>query len=346
MRYSGCLLGTREAEEVAGLLLDEARPCGQGKGLLGGDGGNEGVSGEGGEVVEKGSEAVDREAVLGSAGGLLGDGGGGALGFGDDAGALRLGGILVGVVVEHMRQALAHMPFQVVGEHADKHVGAHAIGQPVIDRPDLEIDGLDAAEGALHQAKGFVAAHRGGVVESGGGQAGTHDVEAVERRLPGNFGGLSGEAEAGFGNVGAKCLAILCLSSTAPISRPISALPRSGWRLRATAAAMRARSRSVAASRSSRLRARSAASARLRQTISRSPGNSGEVMAAISRSSNSDICRAPPSSNALIAGARKAVIQSSPAGLISSLIRAWVIMPRSPTRTTWSRAKRSFSLVT
>jgi len=31
-----------------------------------------------------------------------------------------------------------------------------------------------------------------------------------------------------------------------------------------------------------------------------------------------------PSSNALIAGARKAVIQSSPAGLISSLIRAWV----------------------
>src|ERR1700747_3181224 len=56
-----------------------------------------------------------------------------------------------------------------------------------------------------------------------------------------------------------KCLAILCLSSTAPISRPISALPRSGWRLRATAMAMRARSRSVAASRSSRLPARPAA---------------------------------------------------------------------------------------
>src|SRR5882672_10016248 len=90
-----------------------------------------------------------------------------------------------------------------------------------------------------------------------------------------------------------KCLAILCLSSTAPISRPISALPRSGWRLGATTAAMRARPRSVAASRSSRLRARSAASARLRQTISRSPGNSGEVMAAISRSSNSDICEPP-----------------------------------------------------
>ena len=57
--------------------------------MLGGDGGHEGVSGEGGEIVEKGSEAVDRQAVLGSAGGLLGDGGEGALGFGDDAGALR-----------------------------------------------------------------------------------------------------------------------------------------------------------------------------------------------------------------------------------------------------------------
>ena len=28
-------------------------------------------------------------------------------------------------------------------------VGPHAIGQPVIDRPDLEIDRLDAAEGRL-----------------------------------------------------------------------------------------------------------------------------------------------------------------------------------------------------
>src|SRR5207248_7136350 len=70
-------------------------------------------------------------------------------------------------------------------------------------------------------------------------------------------------------------------------------------------------------------------------------GNAGHA-----RSSNSDICSAPPSSNALIAGARKAVIQSSPAALRYSVIRAWVIMPRSPTRTTWSSAKRSFSLAT
>jgi hypothetical protein len=71
---------------------------------------------------------------------------------------------------------------------------------------------------------------------------------------------------------------------------------------------MRASSRSVAASSSWRLRARSTASARLRQTIRRSPGKSGEVIEAMSRSSNSDICSAPASRKALIAGARKAVI--------------------------------------
>ena len=36
-------------------MLEEGRPCGEGEGLLGGDGGNQGVSGEGGEIVEKGS---------------------------------------------------------------------------------------------------------------------------------------------------------------------------------------------------------------------------------------------------------------------------------------------------
>ena len=77
-----------------------------------------------------------------------------------------------------------------------------------------------------------------------------------------------------------------------------------------------------------------------------SPGKSGDVMAAISRSSNSDIWNAPPSRRPRIAGARSAVIQSSPAGLMSSVMRASVIMPLSPTRTTWPSPKRCFSLAT
>jgi hypothetical protein len=42
------------------------------KGCSGGDGGNEGISRESGEIVEKGPEGVDREAVVASAGGLCG----------------------------------------------------------------------------------------------------------------------------------------------------------------------------------------------------------------------------------------------------------------------------------
>jgi len=79
------LLGTGEPEEVVGLLLEGRRPRGESERLPGGDGGNEGVSSERGEIVEEGSEAVDRKAVVGPAGGLLGNGGRGALGFGDDA---------------------------------------------------------------------------------------------------------------------------------------------------------------------------------------------------------------------------------------------------------------------
>jgi len=50
-------------------------------------------------------------------------------------------------------------------------------------------------------------------------------------------------------------------------------------------------------------------------------------MLAISRWSNSESCTAPLCKCALIARARGAVIQSRPADLMSSVIRAWVIYP-------------------
>jgi len=78
--------------------------------------------------------------------------------------------------------------------------------------------------------------------------------------------------------------------------------------------------------------------------IRRSPGKSGEVMTAMLRSSNSVSCNRPPSAKALISGARSAVIQSRLAGITSSRMRAWVIMPLSPTSTTRARLKRPFSL--
>src|SRR5208282_3966945 len=134
--WMGVLLGT-DAQEVGGFFLDVCRPCGDCEGEVGREGGRDGVFGDGGEVVKQGVEAVDGETIVGSAGGLLGEGGGRSLSLCDRALAERLGGLLVGVVVEHGGQALAHVPFEIIGEHAEEDVGTHAVFEPVVDRPDM-----------------------------------------------------------------------------------------------------------------------------------------------------------------------------------------------------------------
>ena len=84
------------------------------------------VEGEGGEVSEEAAEAVHRHSVVGAAGGRLAQGGGRALRRGDDGFAFgRCGGAVV-VVEQDGRQAAAHVEFDVVGEHAEEDVGAHA----------------------------------------------------------------------------------------------------------------------------------------------------------------------------------------------------------------------------
>ena len=61
---------------------------------------------------------------------------------------------------QERRQHLAQMPFDVIGEHAQEDMRAHAIGGPVANGPDFQIDGLHRAEGPFHAREILVGLDR------------------------------------------------------------------------------------------------------------------------------------------------------------------------------------------
>src|SRR5208282_6923120 len=85
------------------------------------------------------------------------------------------------------------------------------VREPVVDRPDVKIDRLDAAEGTFHLAQGLVAAHRGGVVQHVGRQAGAHYIYAIGGGFGGDLGSLARESEALVGDDEIEMLAHLVL---------------------------------------------------------------------------------------------------------------------------------------
>ena len=58
----------------------------------------------------------------------------------NDGIALRLAGGGIVIVKENRRQSTAHVPFDIVGQHAEQDVSANPVGQIVVDGADLEID--------------------------------------------------------------------------------------------------------------------------------------------------------------------------------------------------------------
>ena len=76
------------------------------------------IAGHGGEVSEEGAEAVDRQAVVGAAVAGLALGGLGAFRLGDDGGPCGVGRGLVVIVEQNRFELLAHVPFDVIGQHA------------------------------------------------------------------------------------------------------------------------------------------------------------------------------------------------------------------------------------
>ena len=103
---------------------------------------------------------------------------------------------MIGLVVEHGGEPGAHVMLDVIGEHAQEDVGAHARRRPVEDRTQMDVDGLQGAERALDPGEAFVSADGRGVIERFLRQAGTHDINAVERRLGGDRRRLAMEREA------------------------------------------------------------------------------------------------------------------------------------------------------
>src|SRR6266699_3702194 len=82
--------------------------------------------------------------------------------------------------------ASVHVPGDVVGEHADEHVGGDPVFEPVADGADQQV-GVQAAEDPLDVFQGLVGLHRGAGAEHAGGQAGADHVDAVQGRFAGDL---------------------------------------------------------------------------------------------------------------------------------------------------------------
>src|SRR6478736_59693 len=148
------------------------------------------------EAIEaEGRLAVDLQAVSRALCSGLAASGLGTL-RGCDDGRSRGGSLGALMIVEQNgSQRLTHVPLEIIGEHAQQHVGTDPIGQAVVDRPDLKIDGLDGPERAFGLAQALIEPH-----DIAGGERclveiGADDIEAIEPALGLDGLGVAVEAE-------------------------------------------------------------------------------------------------------------------------------------------------------
>ncbi len=187
-----CLQAGLDGEQIECAALDLGRRGEQGEGFVATEA--DGVAGQGCHVCDERPEAVDGQPVFGSLGLGFALGGWGGLGLGDWGGAPGFAGVPVMVVEQHWSQRLAHVPFEIVGEHAEQDMGAHPRCGPMEHGTQLDIDGLHAAEGAFDAGKALVGPHGIGGAEGFLRQVGAQHVEAVERGFGGDGGLVAQEA--------------------------------------------------------------------------------------------------------------------------------------------------------
>jgi hypothetical protein len=136
----------------------------------------------------------------------------------------------------------------VVGEQAQKNIGADAILVPMVDGPHVEIDGFAAAKGVFDGRQGFVGKDRRLGIEFILGHRGAQHIDPVQLGFGRDRGVIAGEGEIILGDGANEVLAILLRLNTMPTASPMAAAPRSGRRLRRTRVWMTCKACSVAAS--------------------------------------------------------------------------------------------------
>ena len=99
------------------------------------------------------------------------------------------------IVEQQWRQGLAHVPFEIIRQHAQQDMRPHPWRGPVKHRPQVQIDRLDAAERTLDLGQGFVGPHGARSIGQFNRQAGAQHIETVEPGLFGDGPGLAREAE-------------------------------------------------------------------------------------------------------------------------------------------------------
>ena len=81
------------------------------------------------------------------------------------------------------RQRVAHVVLDIVGKHTQEDVRFHAMLEPMVHGPHLQIDTFQRAEGPLDQRQVLVRRHRGLGTDFVRRQTGAYHIDAVEPRL-------------------------------------------------------------------------------------------------------------------------------------------------------------------
>ena len=127
-----------------------------------------------------------------------------------------MGTVRVVVIEQERGEGFSHVPFHVVGEHAEKDVSSNSLSGVVINGPYFQIYGFEATKSAFNNCQTFVGLDSFVCGDGLFGEASSDDIDAVEGRFTLDVFVVSLELEAVIGNGVAKVLAHLAPSEHSP----------------------------------------------------------------------------------------------------------------------------------